>query len=106
MSIRFEIRICPVHRLTHVKLTPISDFSKGKKHSIPSEEEEFCSILPLNELPLQANAFSSPEIDLFKVLYDSADHVPVVVASANLNVTEVNTYKQLGPKIFPKTVLK
>ena len=36
-----------------------SDNSKTKSQSIPSEDEEFCSIMPLNSFPFQNNSLSS-----------------------------------------------
>ena len=35
------------------------DPSKAKTKSIPSEDEEFCSILPLNAFPFPNSSFSS-----------------------------------------------
>ena len=36
-----------------------SDNSKMKTRSIPSEDEEFCSIMPLNSFPFPNNSMSS-----------------------------------------------
>jgi len=45
--------------------------------------------------------FSSSEIDLFKSLYDSADHTPIIVASANLNTTNINTLSENKLALYP-----
>ena len=47
-------------------------------------------------------AHNSSEIDLFKLLYDSADHVPVIVASASLNnPTGIKNVSVKHLKIYP-----
>lgn len=45
--------------------------------------------------------FSSTEIDLFKGLYNNADHVPVIVASADLTPTGINELTVNTLSVYP-----
>jgi type IX secretion system substrate protein len=49
-------------------------------------------------------ALSSNEIDLFKGMYNNADHTPVKVAVAILNQTSIDEIENLNIKVFPNPV--